>query len=297
VSYPFSPFRRIEIGASGIYYKEDLLYRGYYLGNRDPLKYNERLNSLSYWQPMAALVYDNSLFGWTGPIYGRRYRFEVSRPMGDFEFTEGLIDFRNYMNYKQAIVFATRFTALSRRGRDADRFLLYWGGPYFIRGYDANSFDLRGDECANSRGGGETSLSSCPVRDQLIGSSAAFLNAELRFPIVKELQIGFLGNFPPIDFVTFFDGGVAWNSQVCAGSSLIDPRECDGLAQKVNVVWDRKPGQDPVLWREPLFSYGIGLRLNIFYTVLRFDYAVPLDRPGRNGFRDGVFSVSFGPSF
>jgi outer membrane protein assembly factor BamA len=58
-------------------------------------------------------------------------------------------------------------------------------------------------------------------------------------------------------------------------------------------VWDRKPGQDPYLFREPLFSYGVGLRVNVFYTILRFDYAWPLNRPDRSG----IFSVSFGPSF
>ena len=240
-------------------------------------------------------MFDNSLFGWTGPIDGRRYRLQLSRPMGDFQFTEALVDFRNYLNYKQAIVLATRFTALSRKGPDADRFLLYWGGPYFVRAYDASSFDLAGGECAKSRAyAGGASLSQCPVRDQLIGSSAAFMNAELRFPIIKELQVGFLGNFPPVDLVTFFDGGLAWNGQICSESSVVDPRECtNGQTSKVNVVWDRKPGQDPYLWREPLFSYGVGLRLNIFYTVLRFDYAIPLNRPDHGG----VFSVSFGPSF
>jgi outer membrane protein assembly factor BamA len=112
------------------------------------------------------------------------------------------------------------------------------------------------------------------------------------------LQIGFIGNFPPVDLVTFFDGGVAWNTEVCTRSAIIDPRQCAvDSAYDVDVVWKRQPGQDPYLVRAPLFSYGLGLRLNVFYTVLRFDYAVPLNRPSRTGFNDGVFSVSFGPSF
>lgn len=298
VSYPFSPFRRVELGASAVFYKSDIMYRGYYTDTSEPLNHNERLDQLAYWQPSAALVYDNSLFGWTGPVSGRRYRLQLSKPMGDFEFTEGLFDFRNYLNYKQSLVFATRLTALSRHGADADRFLLYWGGPYFIRGYDAGSYELGESECEESRRFVQQSISSCPVRDQLIGSSAAFFNAELRFPVIKQLQVGFLGSFPPVDFVTFFDGGVAWNNEVCASASVFDPRECAaGAARAVKLVWDRKPGEDPFLVREPLFSYGIGLRLNVFYSILRFDYAVPLNRPARPGLRDGVFSVSFGPSF
>jgi len=51
------------------------------------------------------------------------------------------------------------------------------------------------------------------------------MNLELRFPIIKELQIGFLGNFPPVDAVLFFDGGVAWDNQVCQ-YDLVQPLAC-----------------------------------------------------------------------
>jgi outer membrane protein assembly factor BamA len=297
ISYPFSTFRRLELGASGVYYKSDVLYRGHTLRNGEPVDHSVRVNDISFLQPMAALVFDNSLFGWTGPIYGRRYRLQMSRTIGNFGFTEGLLDFRNYMNYKQSVVFATRFTALTRFGRDADRFAVYWGGPYYVRGYDANSFELDGDECTRSRNlSTEESLSPCPVRDQLIGSSAAFMNLELRVPIIKELQIGFLGSFPPVDLVTFFDGGLAWDEEICLRASIQDPRNCDpASARNVKVVWNRKADQDPYLFREPLYSYGAGLRLNIFYTVLRLDYTIPHNRPDRG--KTGVFSLSFGPSF
>lgn len=293
ISYPFSTFKRIEVGATAVHYQSDIIYRGYFLRTQENLNRTEHLQRVKYAEPMAALVFDNSLFGWTGPIDGRRYRLQVSRPLGDFAFNEALADFRNYANYRNAIVLATRVMALTRGGRDSDRFLQYWGGPYFVRGYDAASYDLNGEECRNSsRTAATPSISQCPVRDQLIGSSAAFLNAELRFPIIKELQIGFLGNFPPVDLVTFFDGGVAWNQKVCSDGSLFNPTAC-GSSQKVSVTWDRKAGQDPYLVREPLFSYGIGLRMNIFYTILRLDYAVPVNRPDHGG----VFSISFGPSF
>lgn len=295
IAYPFSTFRRLELGASATYFKRDLMYRGQVLRTREPIQRDERLGDAWYFQPSAAIVFDNSLFGWTGPIYGRRYRAQVSRSLGDFEFSEAFVDFRNYLNWKRRVVLASRFVALSRFGGDSDRFALYWGGPYFIRGYDGDSFDVRSAECAESRFYGDgTSVSPCPVRDQLIGSSAAFMNLELRFPIITELQIGFLGNFPPVDAVLFFDGGVAWDNQICLQADFTRADECaPGQRQDVRVVWDRKPGQDPYLFREPLFSYGLGLRFNIFYTVLRLDYAFPVNRPDRSG----VFSISFGPSF
>ncbi|MBI4544054.1 MAG: PD40 domain-containing protein, partial [Gemmatimonadetes bacterium] len=297
VSYPFSTYRRLELGASVTRLERDILYRGgWNFTRQEPFQRDVPAgDALNFIEPVAALVFDNSLFGWTGPIYGRRYRLQASRTFGDFEYTEGLVDFRNYLNYKRWVVFAARLVTLTRLGRDANRFSLFWGGPYFLRGYDGDSFELNGEECRTSREfGTEASISPCPVRDQLIGSSAALLNLELRFPIITELQIGFLGNFPPVDAVLFFDGGMAWDQEVCTVRDLSQPNECaQGTTRDVRLVWDRKPGDDPYLVREPLFSYGLGLRFNIFYTVLRLDYALPLNRPDRSG----RFTVSFGPSF
>lgn len=299
LSYPFSQFKRLELGASGVLYQTDLVYFGRYLASGEVLNHAQRIDNLSFVQPLAALVFDNSLFGWTGPIYGRRYRAQFSRAFGNFEFSEALLDFRNYWNYKRNLVFATRLIGLTRFGADARRFSAFWGSPYYLRGYDAKSFDLSSAECDWNRLNGQTeSRAVCPVRDQLIGSSVAFLNTELRVPLIKELQIGFLGAFPPVDFVTFFDGGVAWDSEICVQASVRNPRRCaDGRTQKIDLAWRRKPGDDPYLVRQPLFSYGVGLRLNVFYTVLRMDYAIPLSRPARSGLGDGVFSISFGPSF
>ena len=129
--------------------------------------------------------------------------------------------------------------------------------------------------------------------DQLVGSSAAIMNLELRFPIITELQVGFLGSFPPVDAVLFFDGGMAWENAVCLSPNYTRVSDCPAENRRdVRLVWDRQ-GADPYLVREPLFSWGVGLRFNVFYTVLRLDYAFPLDRPDRRG----RFTVSFGPSF
>jgi Tol biopolymer transport system component len=299
ISYPFSSFRRLELGASGVMYQSDMLYVGQFLRTGEPMVFSERVDNLSYLQPAAALVFDNSLFGWTGPIDGRRYRAQLSRAFGGFQFTEALLDFRNYWNFKRRAVLALRLTGLARVGDDANRFSAFWGGPYYLRGYDSNSFELEGVECQKSRSGAAANLiGQCPARDQLIGSSVAFVNAELRVPIIKELQVGMVGGFPPVDLVTFFDAGVAWDSNICLQTRVRDPRRCaPGQTRSVDLTWKRREGQDPYLVREPLMSYGVGLRLNIFYTVLRLDYAIPLNRPDFDGFGGGVFSVSLGPSF
>jgi outer membrane protein assembly factor BamA len=61
------------------------------------------------------------------------------------------------------------------------------------------------------------------------------------------------------------------------------------------LVWDREPGQDLVLYREPLASYGASLRMNLFFAILRVDYTVPHDR-GR-AFNNGMWTVAFGEMF
>ncbi|MFW6039756.1 MAG: BamA/TamA family outer membrane protein, partial [Gemmatimonadota bacterium] len=168
---------------------------------------------------------------------------------------------------------------------------IYWGGPYLLRGYNLDSFDPNSPECREFPG---SDLSSCAMRHQLFGSSAALMNTELRFPVISELQIGFLGRFPPVDGVLFFDGGVAWDEEICFRQSVENPLGCAGdESEEVHLVWDREPGQSPIFFREPLFSAGVGLRMNVFFAVLRMDYAWPLSRPDRSG----VFSLSFGPSF
>jgi hypothetical protein len=291
VSYPFSTFRRVELGMSANWFRSDVLFQGQYLDTGEVLNQEERLWEMDFLQPSAALVFDNSLFGWTGPIYGRRYRVSVSRPLGDISFTEAMVDFRNYINIRQHLVFAARLTALVRQGEDGDRFPFYWGGPYFLRGYDANSFRFDSAECQAD----VSEVSACPALEQLIGSSAAIMNLEVRFPFIRELRLGPLGQFPPVDALVFFDGGVAWSDRVCVGGRTGAPgvQDCPpDRSRDVRLTWRRDDGDDPMLVRQPLFSYGAGIRFNIFYAVLRFDYAMPLNRPG-----GGVFSFSVGPSF
>jgi hypothetical protein len=49
-----------------------------------------------------------------------------------------------------------------------------------------------------------------------------------------------------------------------------------------------------MLQRYPLRSFGVGLRVNLFnIAILKWDYAKPLDTPGRKP----IWTFSLGPSF
>ncbi len=276
VDFPLNTFQRVEIAATGVYLSRDSVVDRFVVG---PSGGGERsvqqLENRVFAGPSLALVWDDALFGFSGPISGRRYRVELGRFFGDVAVNNLRLDLRNYLNLGGQYALATRFTSYSRSGPDERDFRVYWGGPYFIRGYDGGSFSL--SECTESvRSVDDLITTFCPVRDQLIGSSVAFASAEFRFPIFGFLDLGFVPlGLPPVGGVVFFDVGAAFNS-------------FDQL------TWSRRPGEDPYDRRTPLAAYGAGLRVNILYNVIRIDYAVALSRPNRSA---GVWSLSFGPSF
>ncbi|MDB4908130.1 MAG: surface antigen [Gemmatimonadetes bacterium] len=226
--------------------------------------------SLNYVDAQLAYVSDNTLFGYTGPILGRRYRFQVSPVVGSFDWVEYLADYRRYdailFNY---LTFATRAYANMSIGRDESTFPKYIARPDFVRGYDRNSSFYSGCPVVGAN------TSNCSAV-QLLGSRVAVANAELRFPLVRRFELGILPiALPPLDGLFFYDIGAAWSrDQALYGG--------------------RPMNYDVTRQRYPLRSYGAGLRLNLFgYAILRWDYAVPVDAPGRKGF----WSWSLWPGF
>jgi WD40 repeat protein len=212
-----------------------------------------------YLEPSLSYVSDNTLFGYTGPIYGRRYRFGVTPAVGQFQWLGLLGDYRRY----DAILFsyltiATRLTANLSYGRDADSLQKYLGYSDLIRGYDDQSFAITNANCP-------ATVSNAQRCNRLLGSKVAFGNIEVRFPLVRGGLAGAVP-LPPIEGAFFYDAGTTWFN-----------------GQKVE--FSRDSQDNPANVRSLLTSYGFGLRVNLFnYVILRWDYAIPLDSPGRHGF-------------
>jgi Tol biopolymer transport system component len=227
--------------------------------------------ALNYAEANFAYVSDNTLFGYTGPIYGRRYRFQVSPVLGNLNWIEYLADYRRYdailFNY---LTIATRAYASVSVGRDETQFQKYIARPDFVRGYDRNN--LLYLSCPII---GASSVNCSAVN--LLGSRVAVVNAELRFPLIRRVELGILPmTLPPLEGLFFYDAGLAWS--------------------KHQAVYGGRPANyDANSQRFPLRSYGLGLRLNLFnYALLRWDYAVPLDQTGS---RRGFWTWSIWPSF
>jgi len=95
-------------------------------------------------------------------------------------------------------------------------------------------------------------------------------NAELRFPLFGALGVGsgYYGIFP-LEFAVFGDGGLAWDSQ-------------------------NRPSVLGSGTRDPVFSAGAGLRINLLgFAVAELDLVRPFQRPEKGW----VWQLQLQPGF
>jgi len=281
-AYPLNRFTRIEFGGSFNYVDQLTYWYGRKIdadrGLADPFMVDSVSNQsgIMYGAPYFAYVSDNTLFGYTGPISGRRYRFQIEPTLGSYQWVEYQADYRRYVPILfNFLTVALRGQTSISVGRDEMMLQKYIGRPEFVRGYDREeySFQCTGvpglPQNPNTQGG-------CSAI-QLLGSRVAFGNAELRFPLVRRFDLGLLPvSLPPVDGLFFYDIGLAWSH-----------------GQKI--VWDNSVNQNVANTRAPVHSYGAGIRLNLFgFALLRWDYAIALDRPDG---KKGYWTWTLGPSF
>lgn len=275
--YPLNRFTRFELGArftnidqqvfsfQRTVFPELGLASGFERGD------TRNIASANTISPYAAWVTDNTLMGFMGPISGKRARLQMSRSAGTWEWTEYLADARGYVpilfNY---VTLATRLTGSLSMGRDELRFPKWIGRPDFIRGF--NRDDFAGFTCT----GLPTDDGSTCNGVETIGSRVAFGNVELRYPIVRQFGRGLVPvALPPLDGLFFYDAGMAWSN-----------------GQQLSL--NRPATYDVGRQRALLQSYGYGFRLNLFgIAIVRWDYAIPINRPGSKGFGTWWFGMSY----
>lgn len=159
VQRPWNRFSRLEASLDAQAVTEEVLREdgdgsGYYYPFGDTSTYY-------YLEPGFALVQDNTLYGYTGPISGGRRRLSVEAGVGDLSFQTYLADVRRYVNFRHQYAVAYRAVGAISTGRDPQRFQI--GGPYTLRGYEFGEFR---------------------------GSRLLMQNLEFRFPLIQQLQLG-----------------------------------------------------------------------------------------------------------
>jgi Tol biopolymer transport system component len=275
--YPISTVQRVEFSAGLRRIATDYqLYRipiDPQFGNPIGNPYLERIPGFAYnmAQGSAALVYDNSLMGYTSPFAGQRYRFEVAPTVGDLSFVQALADYRRYV-FLRPFTLAARGLHNGRYGGDerhssTDQQILrdqYLGYPWYVRGY----FDVYSG-CLNSSGTNR----DCQILNNLFGSRIGVASAEVRFPLIRYLVLGTSMAFPPVEGFGFFDAGVAWSGD----SRPSFQRGLTGLDDR----------------RGMMTSAGVGARINVFgYLIAEINYLNAFER--QNGWR---WQFNFQPGF
>lgn len=177
LSFPFSKFSRIETSVTVANSDKEII-RGVIA--RKALLVS---NSISY-------VFDNSLWGRTGPLDGTRTRIELAYT-GDVKFSNVnyysiIADFRNYFRLGLRSAFAMRAAFFYNDGKKARRYFM--GGSWDLRGWPR--FSIRGEKMW---------LTSVELRFPLIDQ------IRLKFPFIN---LGFFG----IRGAAFFDAGSAWDT-------------------------------------------------------------------------------------
>jgi Tol biopolymer transport system component len=269
-SYPFSQVRRFELSAGYDYIQFDnVIYTNAYdYWTGEPILIDERTDlpsapGISMAYAGAALVYDSSFFGATSPILGQSYRVEVMPIIGTLKYYSLTADYRRYLMPVKPFTLAMRIMHYGRYGKGADDerlWPMYLGYDWYVRGYDWNSF--MAEEVDEVYGSFDF--------NRLFGSKMMLANFELRFPLFGALGIGkgFYGIFP-VDFVAFYDVGLAWDNQA--------------------KPWFVSNGS-----RKPVTSGGLGFRVNVLgYMVLGINYVKPFSRPDKNWY----WQFSFYPGF
>ena len=277
-AYPLSTTRRFEINASFVRYGFDYEVEqnfvdpttGAVLGRQRRSLDDQEPDPTYFFSAAGAFVGDYSLFGFTSPVQGGRYRFQVAPMAGSDDFVAVTADYRRYLHFKP-VTFAFRGLHIGNYGAALDpdpRFSgaftgqftsLYLGYPYypgFVRGYSFGSFDT--EECGNVNGG-------CPAMERLRGTRIALASAEFRVPLLGPGQIALL-DFPylPLEIGAFADAGVAWSGE--ASPTLEFVTDTQELANTTD--------------RLPVVSSGVTSRVNVLgYLVLEFYYAYPFQRP------------------
>ena len=265
ISRPFSKFQRMGFG-----------FTHHFINHRVfKLVYDEYkpIEGQSLRMPTYRLnwVYDNSTWGFTGPSDGWRATLQFLQSFGLYgdkiDFKTILLDGRRYFRLSQLYSFAFRLTTGYSFGENAQKFFLGGVGNWiFGRGETNGVRDQSrwGDELNIFNPDSSDylknlyfSVFALPVRGsrfiERYGTKMFLTNFEFRFPFINYLALGFplrliLGN---ILGVLFFDVGTTW----------------DGGYLEI------LPFHGKNVFEDFIAGYGMGIRINLGYTILRLDTA------------------------
>ncbi len=277
-SYPFNQFMRFSQSGTWTTIERDSLNAN----DIDPYSYKpEKYRNYQkgdFLTTTSSLIFDNTLWGSTGPNNGFRGAISYTRswPVDDNihvgnDFHSMGLDLRKYYRLSPDLSFATRLTTGASYGGDRQVFFL-GGAPGWINSkYYKSSSDTTYNTLRSDFNELYYSSFIQPLRGAAIyqgeGDRYALANLEFRFPIIRYLVTGWPFNMALFNLrgTLFTDIGTAWYQ-------------------------DRGYDRDDLM-----IGYGWGTRLNVGFALLKFDWA--WSKMGDGERRGPQFYLTLGADF
>jgi Tol biopolymer transport system component len=267
LSYPLNRFKRFDFGLSWLNLSQENL--------DNP---SEAVEKISYLIPSLGFVHDNVLWGYTSPIEGSRYRFDLYGNPGlsnkRLSFYSLVGDYRRYLRFWTDYSFVMRYSGGYSGGNNPQRFFIGGIENWINRSFATTDIPLE------SASDFAFLTAALPLRGfnyaERIGTRYSLINMELRFPLIRYLVTGAL----PILFrnilgVVFVDAGAAWTRD------------------KDLKLFDRSASGN-VITKDLLMGTGVGARVFFLYFLMRFDVAWAYNV---DGFTKPKFYLSLGADF
>ena len=296
MSQPFSRFQRLDYGISWHNINYSILDQ--YYNDFNQIEYIKTYESkYSTILPRLSWIFDNSVFGFTGPIDGFRKNTTLTLNPGfgssQIEFQTIKSDIRKYWRFGRDYTIAIRAYVGKSFGPNKQKFFL--GGIPYLLGGGGETNGVKDN--SNFR---EVILDTSnvsiihdiyfteyawPLRGarftERFGNSTSLFNIEVRFPFINYLALGFplkmiFGN---IRGHAFMDIGAAWDNADEFSSKIWPDR------YGPNVTGDYSP------W---VTTAGLGTKINLGYFLLKIEMAWDKN-PG--GYSKPQWYFSLGPDW
>ena len=296
VSQPFSRYQRLDYGLSWHNINYSILEQAY--NELNQIEYSTTYSSTySTVLPRISYIFDNAVFGFTGPVDGFRQNSTLTVNPGygsnEIKFQTIKTDLRKYWRLGRDYTIALRGYFGKSLGPDRQKFFL-GGIPYLLTGggetngvKDDNIFRDVILDTSNASLIHDIYFTeyAWPLRGarfaERFGNTTSLFNIEVRFPFINYLALGFplkmiFGN---IRGHAFMDIGAAWDDKDEFSSNKWPGRYGN------NVSGNYSP------W---VTTAGLGTKINLGYFLLKIEMA--WDR-NPNGYSKPQWYFSLGPDW
>ena len=286
VSHPFNRFQRLDYGLSWHNINYSILEQT--INDFGQYEYTSTYESnYSTILPRVSWIYDNSVFGFTGPVDGFRQNttLTVSPRYGSnkLEFQTFKSDLRKYWRLGKDYTIAVRGFFGRSMGPNKQNFFL-GGIPYLLGGGgETNGISDNGNFREVILDTSNASLIhdiyfteyAWPLRGarfaERLGNNTALINLEVRFPFINYLALGFplkmiFGN---IRGHAFMDIGAAWDDD--DPTDIFSPYRSGFTKHE----WpEERYGQNVSSEYSPwVTTAGLGTKINLGYFLLKIEMA------------------------